>query len=227
MFMIEAPVLFSYFNHSASQERLQMKECTKCGKEKSVGEMGKDPRRKDGLQAECKACIAVRCKAWRVENRQSHDEKYYEGVCFGIQCIRCKELKECEDFSRNRNTLNGFCDVCRQCHSMFRRASHKGNPKGCMLAAARARAKKKGLTFSITKDDILIPECCPVLGLPLRTGSGTSEDNSPSLDRKDNTKGYIKGNVEVISHRANSIKNSATINEVRAILNYMEKHIDE
>ena len=83
--------------------------------------------------------------------------------------------------------------------------------------AAKARSKKRGYEFELGYDDIVIPEFCPILGIPLQSGikSGSGGNmNSPSLDRIDNTKGYIKGNVQVISHKANSMKFTATPEEL-------------
>lgn len=91
-----------------------------------------------------------------------------------------------------------------------------------LLGYARNRAKAKGLDFSLTKADIVIPELCPILGKPLEFGTDGPIGMSPSLDRVDSSKGYITGNVRVISHRANSLKSNSTIDEVRALLNYME-----
>ena len=47
-------------------------------------------------------------------------------------------------------------------------------------------------------------------------------DNSPSIDRLIPELGYIKGNVNVISLRANIIKNNATKDELIKIANWME-----
>ena len=84
-----------------------------------------------------------------------------------------------------------------------------------MLNKARGRAKKYNLDFNLTLDDIVIPEICPILEVPLVIGTKGDYEYSPSLDRIDNTKGYVKGNVQVISKKANSMKNSATINELK------------
>jgi len=84
-----------------------------------------------------------------------------------------------------------------------------------MIHNARRRAKEKGLVCTITEKDIPIPQFCPVLGIPLVFGIGTrvATANSPTIDRIDPTKGYIPGNVRVISYRANMLKNNMTYEE--------------
>ena len=83
--------------------------------------------------------------------------------------------------------------------------------------------KRKGILFDLVLDDIVIPEYCPVLGVPLfKSKTGSANENSPSLDRLDNNKGYTKDNIKVISYRANRIKVDATVEEVEKVLNYMK-----
>jgi hypothetical protein len=94
-----------------------------------------------------------------------------------------------------------------------------------MVRAAKARATKKGVPFNITPEDITIPSTCPVLGIPLVVGQPKATDNSPSLDRVVPLLGYVKGNVIVISNRANRIKNNASVHELRAVANFFEQHI--
>lgn len=104
-------------------------------------------------------------------------------------------------------------------HSKSRR---RKNPVKHMLYDARKRAKAKGLPFNITEKDIFIPEICPVLGIPLFIGESGRSPHSPSLDRINNLLGYTKDNVAVISLRANVLKNDASIEELKAIVKYME-----
>jgi hypothetical protein len=83
---------------------------------------------------------------------------------------------------------------------------------------AKMRARRDGLAFNLEVGDIAIPEVCPLLGVPLHVGARGILDNSPSIDRFDSSLGYVKGNIWVISHRANRIKADATIDELERIL---------
>ena len=103
-----------------------------------------------------------------------------------------------------------------------RREQYRTNCARLMLHRARLRAATKGFEFNIDEGDVVIPKVCPVLGLELTVGRGAPGPCSPSLDRMDNSLGYVKGNVRVISNRANSLKSDATIEELRAVLAYVE-----
>ncbi len=94
------------------------------------------------------------------------------------------------------------------------------NKEQIKITKAKQRAKLLKLDFNINISDIVIPKICPVLGISLK---GETPDNCPSLDRIDNTKGYIKGNVCIISHRANRLKSDATLEELEKIINYIKK----
>ena len=91
-------------------------------------------------------------------------------------------------------------------------------PVRMMLYGAKRRAKITGMVFDISVEDIQIPEFCPVLGIKL--GRGGDRSNSPSIDRIDNSKGYVKGNVIVISHRANCLKRDATLLEMQRLADF-------
>ena len=105
-------------------------------------------------------------------------------------------------------------------------AHRKANPIKFMYSDAKKRAKAKNIEFSIVIEDIIIPEYCPVLGIPLYVAGRKRTDNSPSLDRIDNTRGYSKDNICVISFRANALKNDGSIEEFEAIINYMKERLD-
>lgn len=84
------------------------------------------------------------------------------------------------------------------------------------------RAAKRGLDCTLDFRSIDVPSHCPVLGIPLFRTPGQITDNSPSLDRIDSTKGYVEGNVVVVSQRANRLKSDATISELRRIADFYE-----
>jgi hypothetical protein len=94
-----------------------------------------------------------------------------------------------------------------------------------MLRTAERRANRLALPFNITAQDITIPKTCPVLGLNLYKGSKVSGDNSPTLDRILPTLGYVRGNVMVISGRANRIKSDANWWELQTVANFYNKYI--
>jgi hypothetical protein len=97
----------------------------------------------------------------------------------------------------------------------------KNRPAQLMLYWIRARAKKRKIPFDLVESDIIIPSVCPVLGIPMKMGKKNS-NNSPSLDRRIPLLGYVRGNISVISNRANTLKRDATVNEIERVLEYMK-----
>jgi hypothetical protein len=116
--------------------------------------------------------------------------------------------------TRDKTKHNEYCQKYRE-----------NNRALVLLGQARYRAKKKGIEFNLELSDVVIPKVCPVLKIPLSAGSssGGPRGCSPSLDRIDNTKGYIKGNVQVMSHKANTMKHCADNNELILFANWIKK----
>jgi hypothetical protein len=90
------------------------------------------------------------------------------------------------------------------------------------LSQAKSRAYKNNIEFSLMKEDVVVPEFCPILNIKMIRNKIHPKSNSYSLDRINPKKGYIKGNVQVISHRANQIKSNATIEELELLLAYLK-----
>lgn len=99
-----------------------------------------------------------------------------------------------------------------------RREWNRNNAVKLILHGARVRAKKDGCPCIVTEVDIVIPEFCPVFGVRLQRGVKRRTDASPSLDKIVPERGYVPGNVWVISWRANRIKNNATLEELRMLV---------
>lgn len=89
-----------------------------------------------------------------------------------------------------------------------------------IVHSLKQRARKKGIPFDLTPADLVVPNRCPVLGIKLKLGARSLAN--PSVDRFDNTKGYTKDNIRIISRRANMLKGDGTIADVRAVKRYME-----
>ena len=100
-------------------------------------------------------------------------------------------------------------------------AWRSAHPEKYLLHSAKARAKKKGWEFNLGESDITIPEFCPVLGIKLTRRMDGDKNSSPSLDRIDSNLGYVKGNVQVISWRANNLKSDGTLEEFIKLVEFM------
>lgn len=80
-----------------------------------------------------------------------------------------------------------------------------------LLAQAKNSSKAKGMEFNLELSDIIIPDLCPYLGIKLDVEVYQGRiPNRASIDRIDSSKGYIKGNVQILSNLANRMKNNAT-----------------
>jgi len=91
---------------------------------------------------------------------------------------------------------------------------------------AKERAADKKMEFNIKKSDIIIPKKCPLLNIELSINNKKTLNNSASLDRIDNTKGYIKDNIRVISHKANISKSNSTKEEYDLLAKNLRRIID-
>lgn len=131
-----------------------------------------------------------------------------------ILCRRGYHNKKWRDSNKE-----GVKDFARQ----YQRQYQQDNPEKTLLSRAKHRAKKKSLPFNLDLDDIVIPDVCPVLGVPLQRSNSSPSDNSPSLDKIIPELGYTKGNVIIISHRANRIKTNATLDEIKAVYEFYSK----
>lgn len=116
------------------------------------------------------------------------------------------------------NMIRGLSKSCGCTHRT--RGGLSQTPEGKLWTAAKMRAEKSGIPFSIEIKDVVIPTHCPVLGIELEQGGATTP-SSPSIDKLIPALGYVPGNIEVISWRANKIKSDASLAELEAITAWM------
>ncbi len=106
---------------------------------------------------------------------------------------RGRELRR-NYYHRNKTTINTRSKETRL-----------KDPRKRMLIDSKATAKEKGYEHNLCLEDIVIPICCPVFDR-----LWDEVQYKPSLDRIDNSQGYVKGNVQVISLLANQMKRDST-----------------
>jgi hypothetical protein len=124
--------------------------------------------------------------------------------------------KTWDNFHAHSECPHGKNTTCIDCRKPLSKQQWKSKDiVKKILQRAKSRAVLRDRDFDIDESDIVIPDICPVLKIPMV---------QPSIDRIDNSKGYVKGNVRIISNRANTLKNNAEIWELKLILEDMENH---
>lgn len=166
---------------------------------------------------------AERSRKWRREHpgaareydRQRHETRTPE------QQEADREYKR-QHYLKNRDAelvkRKVYYAANKETYAVRSRQYREANLGRIMLNAARERTRRQKLPacdLTIEYIDGLIPEVCPILGVPLEVGVGTAKPGSPSLDRIIPSLGYVQGNVQVISNKANMMKQDATWDELR------------
>lgn len=174
------------------------KTCNNCKRELDISCFIKRTDRKDLYRSHCRECCNKHTAIWQEKNKK-----------------RLAKLRK-ENYQQ-------WAEEYRKDAREWRRK----NPSQKLIQGAKERAEKHNLPFNISAEDVPIPSICPVLGIPLtpNIGGRIASDNSPSIDRIIPEKGYVKGNVLVISYRANTIKNAGTIEEHLKIIEYMRRQL--
>lgn len=159
-------------------------------------------------------------------------------------CSKCKNPQDIDtSFHKDARSIDGYTFQCKSCrinsskiyyktergkeqHRLQEAIRRSDDPRLNLLALAKQRSKRKNIEFSITLEDIIIPDVCPVLGITIQSNNKLI-DSSPTLDRINNNLGYVIGNIMVISWRANRLKSDASVIELEKILTYMYEKLPE
>jgi len=206
-----------------------MKICNICNTDKENNCFSPRTSSKDGLSSYCKDCqkqsqlqfsidnplmICNLCKEEKSIDQFPKLNNSLQG--YAMKCRSCTNerqrnywLNDKELFNSKRS-INNITEEKKLLRKQQKRNDRIKNVTSTLLRNARTRAKEKNLEFNITKNDIIIPEFCPLLNVKLEVGTKGNYNFSPSLDRIDSSKGYTKDNIQVISMLANTMKNKAT-----------------
>lgn len=149
-------------------------------------------------------------KAKKSEYYNEHNRKYYH------------ENKEKIAESKKRYRKENITEIKQK-----EKRRYKTNCIDYILRNIKKKCIDKNIPYTITKEDIIIPEKCPILGIDIIVGSESLWENSPSIDRLVPELGYTKENVRIISRRANTIKNCGTAAEHRMIADWMDKELQK
>jgi hypothetical protein len=220
-----------------------MKVCKHCNEEKELKEFVNSKLTLDGTISTCRKCASL------IKQRKRYEITLTEKTCFC--CKEIKLAKDFAKNAGLLGGLHTWCKACcSEKHKISEYAKKSGairkermhndplfkekinkqkresrlrNIHAVLLKNCKDRSLKKGIEFNLTLEDIVIPNICPILLQPIIQGTKENYRFSPSVDRIDNTKGYIKGNVQIISMKANTIKNSATIEELLLFSEWINK----
>lgn len=142
-----------------------------------------------------------------VKRWEGHSDQWPDGY---RKCMKCDVLKSQNNFHKHAMCKGGFNSVCKECRKPFSKQQNANRTiQRRLYDSAKSRATQKQREFNIELEDIVIPTLCPVFLTPI---------DAPSIDRIDSSKGYIKGNIRVISRRANILKNNASVCEMQLVL---------
>ena len=147
---------------------------------------------------------------------------YFRG--FNMICTKCK----CEFQSYDKGK-NSYCKPCKAEYmkGWYKKANFNEEQrllikKSRMVQSARKRSVRFNVPFDMCRDDFEIPSTCPALGILMPNNNKIIQYNSPTIDRIIPELGYIKGNIVVISMKANLIKTNATYKEIRSVSDWLE-----
>ena len=134
-------------------------------------------------------------------------------------CFTCGQRKPAEEFWRQRDHKDGLYSQCKPCQREYNRLWWWGlDRREYLRRTAKQTAKRKGVPFDLSIEDIVIPDQCPVFNHPFNFKK--KGPWSPSLDRIVPSLGYIAGNIIVVSWRANHLKGNASIKELLALAGF-------
>lgn len=150
------------------------------------------------------------------------DTGKYRSVCHECRRKEYKENKKINEQAKER--ARKYYIEHKEKQLQLRKQRYINNISKVLYDSAKRRAKMKNIPFNIEVSDIIIPQKCPIFGFDLVIGT-KDKQISPSLDRIIPEKGYVKGNIIVVSLKANTMKNNATIEEIKKLYDFY-KDID-
>lgn len=161
----------------------------------------------------CKKDLDLNSKNYRISKTRKDGNHLYRYECRNCERNRTKNWKK-ENPSLLKQQKKRYIEKTRDSSKHILKR---------LLKLAKRRAKEKNIECSINEQNLNWTGVCPVLGVELKPCRDKCSSNSPTLDRMKNEEGYIEGNVQIISFKANSIKGNATADEIYKVALYAEQ----
>ncbi len=180
-----------------------MKICKKCGLEKELEDFPKHSKCKDGRTHVCKECEYKKARNRYSLTGKDNMKRYYQKI-----------KKDNDKYFSHLKKVNNYRD---------------NNREKCLLLYCKNRVKTFNLPFNLELEDIIIPEYCPILEVKFNLNKPKRGRNmyGPSVDRIIPELGYVKGNIRIISLKANMMKSNASKEELlifsKNIINYINE----
>lgn len=140
-------------------------------------------------------------------------------------CYVCKEQKQFHFFHHKLGIIQDICNVCRaKKQSLLYKRKKECFPFHTRLESIKFRCKRENIPFNISIEYLkkIWNGICPVFGTEL-TFDDRAAETFAELDRRNPLLGYIEGNVQWISRRANRIKNDASLEEIEKIFIWLKE----
>lgn len=158
-----------------------------------------------------------------LEHLAKHGKSYQEiGDIYGVTRERIRQifkrysLEHAQEIKRRERQTRRYKKFGDETQELYRVKRHK-------FASKKANSRRNGIKFTISFGDLVWPDVCPVLGIPINYLAPGISENSPSIDQIVPGKGYVPGNVAVMSWRANRIKNDGTLEEHVKIVTWLQQ----
>lgn len=196
------------------------KRCSQCAETKPPYQFYKNKGKHDGLQGCCKQCSKDAVRKWQTANPEKKRDNTLRWRAENRELVRQQSRAQ---YIAHRDAILAKYAANPEKSLARSIADRSQDPVKFMLRGARSRAKQFGLPFAITKSDVAdIPDICPALGVPIVVGRDKASALSASIDRRIGSRGYVSGNVAVISWRANMLKREWTAPELHALADKSE-----
>lgn len=180
------------------------------------------------------------CQQWKNRAEQYRRVRANGKVKFSVRCVPCREAYTIPGKRGTNVAIHSTSMDCHECHrhlpasafTLYSRSYTVCNECRFLVAALRRKrmeAARAGLDFNLTLASFErpLPVVCPISLQPLHYSvdgvKGADRSRVASLDRVMPFLGYVEGNVQIISHRANGFKSNASRDEIERLLRYMDE----